>query len=227
MLRIYGNLLTVFILVSFFIACSDDSTSSNNDSNEPPTLEMRQIPIPGGLTNSTNVHAQMVVAQITVANSFTGYSAFFTPISGTSNNGVYEWTSAGLNIKMVTDESSDYYTWDIYLSGNYGGVSVNNWLYMSAESFKDGSDGSWTIYDPLTQGVLYQWNWWTGVEDIYNVNMEFTGGEIEIVSYPDESGSIDIYSDSMLDWTANWTSGGSGNWMDYDSEGNLADSGSW
>lgn len=225
MSRLYSFILILFLSIIFINGCSDDSTSSNN-SDEPPTLEMRQIEIPAALTNSTDPHAQMAVAYITTANSFSGYAAFFTPVSGTSNNGEYQWTSNGLNIKMITDKSGDYYTWRIYISGNYSGVTIDNWLFMSAESLPDGSDGQLTVYDPVTQELAYGWNWWTGVDNIYNVNLEFAGGELEIVSYPDLSGSIDVYTDSMLDWVANWTSGGSGIWMDYE-EGELYESGSW
>ncbi len=188
------------------------------------------IVVPSGMANSQDPMAQLAVAYIQMANSISGYGGWFDPPNGmraAAESWEYTWTEGGLTITLVVEETSTMYTWDVWVDGNDGYYDYDNWHMFHAWEYIDGSCGGLEFYAiDEYMGELY-WDWCTDSEGVFTMTFytsyEGYSTEIELVVYPDGSGSLSYYFDGALDMLVEWNADGSGQWWTY----NPADSGSW
>lgn len=231
------------MLPIIFISCSsDDDNPIGSNPEDEPVLVIEPIEIPEALQNSNSPGAQRAVMYMSMANSFTAFSAFMSPPPGNSalqkTNGVEEdwehtWTDGTLSITMRVYESGGYNYWTTTLNGTDGNTVYTNWLMLEARQTMDASSGYLKMFDDNTTDLTFNWEWAT--DPAGNVTMSMSGYEdgvaaflIEVVANADESGNTKFYEPiSSLIYDISWTSNGNGTYTQYDRNGNVVDSGSW
>ncbi|MBD3223995.1 MAG: hypothetical protein GF313_04660 [Caldithrix sp.] len=230
--------LTAALLIS---SCGDSSTGSddNNNNNQAPELQVQQVEVPQAMQTSSDPKAQQTVSYVGIANSFSQYSAAWTPPQGASNlakaSGVndwsYEWTTGQLTIKMTVTETDDTFQWRIVYDGTLGGQTFDNWTYMEATRSKDGSDGQMYIYAYNTEKVELEWHWMVDDNDVYNFEMISESLRILVNANPNKSGQVEVFNMNngayLITFKSVWDQNGAGQWWEYDGEGDVSDNGDW
>ncbi len=238
--------LLFFLLILLVVNCSDKNDPVSPEKEKTlPELNIKEIEMPQALKNSSDTHAQMARGYISIANSFNVYSYMWNPptSSNTINKVQDEWTktwkdnATGVEIKLVAYDNSTEFGWTVYISGNMEGVTLNNQKVMEAKEIKATKSGSVHFYDFTTQKKSFSWTYSTNPSGLYTV--DYLGYKEDgtlstkfvITSNPDNSGSLDYYeidgTTKTLAEKITWNADGTGSWTQYDSAGNILDSGSF
>ncbi len=245
MFRILSYFTVLLFSLFLIFSCSDSSSGNDEEEQqtEAPDLQVQEVDVPDAMKKSSDPNAQKTVGFVTQANAFSNYSTFWTPQQGAEMpasalgklpaNGEwsYEWSKDSLTITMNITESDDAYHWEIIFNGSMQGETFDNWTYMEATRKKDGSEGNLYLYEYNTTNVNLQWSWMIDDEDVYTFEMIGDGFKINVLSNPNQSGSLEFYQGDggsfTISFRSEWASDGSGSWWDYDSSGTEEDSGSW
>ncbi|MCP5063638.1 MAG: hypothetical protein GY936_14420 [Ignavibacteriae bacterium] len=227
-------LLTFLLLLAFSIAC--DETTTEPDQIEAKALHVKEIQVPDALKQSSDQKATFANAYISSMNSLAnGFSAWLSAPAGseslakTNDDRSYTWSAGGISITMNYSENGDNYTWEVFLNGTDGeGLTFNNFKFLEAAQNKNESEGYLKIFEDNSSNLSSTWSWVTNTNDVYS--MTFGGDDndrIEVNSNPDESGELLFYENNVLVSRTVWTSAGTGEWTEFDSGGNITDSGTF
>jgi hypothetical protein len=235
------------MLMLLFTACSknDDSTDTNPQQQNPPTYEAQIVTPPDAMIESSDPGAQEAVGYVNMANAFTGMGSVFmvpptksTGYKSTNDDGppwVYSWDVTegedNYTITLTVDETPVIYTWKVVIDGVMEAIVYNNFTFMESIQAKDGSNGSFIMYDPGKSNIVLSAIWTKDQNGVYTTTFEMPENmKIVMVSYPDESGEISVYDWGETDWIlsfrAAWDNTGHGEWWEYE-DGDISDQGSW
>lgn len=226
--------LLIFTAALFIGGCSssDDDGPSGPSGDNPPEMGGTgvNITVPAGMANSQDPHAQIANGYIQMANSISDHGGFFTPPSGiraAAESWEYSWSEGGLTVTLIIEETSNMYTWDVYLDGSDGYYTYDNAHMYHAWEYIDGSCGGLEFYSLDEYMGELEWTWCTDSAGVFTMTMttyyELESFEIELVVYPDGSGDLSYTFDGILELYIEWNADGSGSWWTY----NPADSGNW
>jgi len=229
----FSVIVTAFVLV---VGCSNDNNtpSGNSGTVQAPSFSIDSVTVPDAMMQSSDPMAQMAVSYVMMANAFSAYWTWFAP--PTSSNGppwTYTWTDSNLTVTLTIKEQGNNWVWDIVFDGTGGGYTYNNWLFIHAEQAQDNSSGQLLIYEPVTDSVAWIWSWDVDSQGVYHLVMisKSDQSKVEVTVNPDESGHLKAYEEVaqnyQLIFEANWLADGSGQWWQYDQNGQLIGSGSW
>lgn len=244
-----SKLLFIFLMTA--VACSkkDEPAPALQNTKVATTT----VPTPAGLTTAanTNTHAQEVVSYLTIANGMSNYTSLFAvPTSGatksstaitaangrvaavaaTTENYIWSDPQYGSVAFQITDEGTSY-KWEYF----YKATGSKDWLkYLNAEELKDGSTGHLEVLDfsgADPKSVYFQFNWST-VKDQYTFQWTFADSYFILkANTTTKAGTIDYYNgtgvNAVISGKYSWDADGHGMWKTYDSDGLLAESGTW
>lgn len=205
-MKIYKLSIKLLIICGLFAftilqGCSDDPASADPD--DAP-LVPEAMPAEVDITifsqanvpfepeyeafNSASVYAQGANATL-MSNTMMGDSFLsFTEISGDPefNNGQWEWEftqsfeGETFTILTIAREVSNGTEWEIWLSGNFDGEVVEEYLFLSGFNSHDGMSGNWSFYfdeEDTSATLTYEWNITSETEYVlsaYSDYMEFS-----------------------------------------------------
>ncbi len=238
------KVILVLTLLSFFTACSDDDegpTEPENGDENPPSLNVKQVSVPQAMQSAANngdPGAAQAVAYIQLANTLPTYAQLFNPPEGSgklpatsTTAGEWTWTQDGATFTLVSNETATTWEMTLTVDGSFSGSTYNNQVIMEASGMLDGSQGELHFYSPGSSSPAVSFNWETLADGTYHLSINSSEGSgatnIELYSYSDGSGSLDINVSGGGTWDIDWNSDGSGTWAHYDASGSLVDQGSW
>lgn len=178
------KLLIICGLLMFTIlqGCSDDPASADPD-DAPMVPEATpaevDISIFAGANapfepeyeafNNASVYAQGANATL-MGNTMMGESFLsFTEVSDdpTYSNGEWEWVFTQsfegefITVRTIAREVSNGTEWEIWISGDFDGEEVEEYLFMSGFNSHDGMSGNWSFYfeeDDTSASLTYEWD---------------------------------------------------------------------
>jgi hypothetical protein len=236
MLRKLTNIGVVLMLAALVAGCSKSSSTTGNNSTAP-TLKAPVFAGPSSTSASadTSVGAVEATSVASLFNSTaSGYLGYATG-TGTQNGNTWTWTYSygGFTATWTATSSSSGYNWKLVYNGTEGDVTYSNWTVISGSESTDGKTGNWTIYNANTTIAVFQISWST------NSSGTLTGtivanddqGNLQyrylFTNNADKSGSLIIYTGTVETLDATWTSSGSGQYTEWNTDGTVADNGTW
>lgn len=239
------KLFPIFLLIAFFsLRCSSDDANpiSSTDPPENPTFQFNKITVPDQMIQSTDPYAIQAIDYITHCQNFNVRGCFFDPspnaqktvnTTNESTTWEYSWRQGELDFQMKIQGLRDRYVWVIYIDGNEGSITYNNWKFMEAVQLKDQTNGHIYRYKTNTQEMRYEWTWNTTNEDGFRLNLRNFDDPLtvdQIVGYPNQAGEISHYEwangSFYIAFKAIWHSDGSGAWWTFD-QTVLTNNGTW
>lgn len=236
------KIIPITLLLTLFMACSDDNPTGPGGDSEPPALNIKKVEVPQGIQSAANNGDQgavQVMGYIQFANLLSNFSAYLTPPESaqkiSSVSAVEEdwtWTQGDATFKLTLNETTTTYEYTLVVSGTFEGETYNNQTVFEAFTTKDGSSGALDFYEPGISQPVLSFNWETSEEGTYhlvmNINQGSNAATAELYVYADNSGSLDITENSGERWEMQWTANGSsGSWAHYDEQGSLVNEGGW
>ncbi len=236
-LKIAGILATAAVLLA---GCSKSSSPTSASSANAPNLSAPVFKGPG--TNAAGADTSYGALTVNgLAATFSGVSAGYTALftqAGTPKQSGSTWTwsinGSGYTITFSATKSDTTYQWTDIINGNYQGTSYSNWTAFAGAETESGSNGNWTLYNQNAKTMFAQVSWTTDASgnltgDI--VTYDSTGaqsGKYVFVNDKDNSGSLEQYTTGTNPiLKVVWTSSGTGQWWEYDDQGDIIRSGSW
>ncbi len=241
---IYIILMLLLILTS----CSDDdnSISPESENQSAKQLSMKEIDLPSAMKQSNNPHVFSAQLYITTINAFSNFSLYFTPPSNVSaiNKSASineDWSKSwnlqnGLTINFNYFENTTNFGWTVNLDGSDGVSTYNNWKFLEAEETIGSNSGFFRTFIPGASDIGSEWTYSNTASGMYQVNLKtFSNGindeRLEVISNTNFSGTLNRYSIDnnveSLRKTITWTSAGTGEWWEYDLDGNVKETGTF
>jgi hypothetical protein len=234
-------LLTIVFSLTFSTGCKKDETTEPAQQTAQE-FTPKTVKIPDAMAQSNEPGAQQSVAYVNMVNSMSVYGSLLVPpkkssylIQKDGGTEVYTWEhndgSSNYTATLKITETTSYIKWELILNGNLNGHLVNNFTYLKAEEYTDGSKSSFTMYDFDNPGTIVMTiNWHESGGTTY---FTFEVPQDVIISmevYADGSGMIEVKEwrngQYLLDFRAEWTAAGTGEAWEY-SNGELVDHTSW
>lgn len=232
----YFLLLLALGFVTGMASCKkdDDDGNNNTETDEPFVTSASTFSDPNALPIATELQTTNTEAYgyaLTPKTQLQAFSSFMlvpataqysTPKTGP---GTYTWNYQGYQgVYTITDGGSQWdfsYVWTIQGS-TY--LDINGW------EKKDGSAGFLQWEFDATERYTIDWS--ATSQGGYSIDTKFISGGVVDSRYvgvynSDGSGSIDYFSEGDLYYTASWNASGSGTYTSYNSDGSVADSGSF
>ncbi len=237
MIKLAGILATVAMMLA---GCSKSSSPTSASSTTAPKLSAPVFKGPG--TNATGADtsygALTVNGLAATFNSVSaGYSAIFTQAGTPKQSGnTWTWTisGSGYTLTFSAAQSDTTYQWKDVINGNYQGTSYTSWTAFTGSETESGSNGNWTLYNQNTTTLFAQVSWTTDPSGNLSGNIttyDSTGAQsnkYDFVNNKDNSGSLEQFTTGTNPvLKVVWTSSGTGQWWEYDDQGNVTKSGSW
>ncbi len=238
MIRNLKGVAILLILAAFIAGCSKSSSTS---SGTAPTLTSPTFSGPSSTSASADTSAGAIAAKSSAsifnatAASYLGYYSG----AGKQNGSSWTWTYTiqSFTATWTATSSSSGYNWSLVyngtLSSNGSSATFNNWTAINGSESSDGKTGSWTIYYPNTTIVADNVSWSTSSSGTLTgtIIANDTTGTLQakyvFTNNSDKSGEVKIYTGTQLTLDATWTSSGSGQYTEWDDQGNLISNGSW
>ena len=235
--KIAGILATTAIL---FAGCSKSSGPTSASSTNAPKLAAPVFRGPG--TSATGADTSFGALTVNgLAATFTsvsaGYSALFAQAGAPKQSGsTWTWSinGSGYTITFSATQSDTTYQWKDFINGNYQGTSYSKWTAFTGSETESGANGDWTLYNQNKTTLFATVNWTTDASGNLTgsiVTYDSTGaqsGKYVFVDDKDNSGSLEEYTTGTTPiLKVVWTSSGTGQWWEYDDQGNQTASGSW
>ena len=225
------------MLALFAMGCGDDDdngTGPSGGGNVPIDLSQATIQVPQGVNDAAgagNIGAQQTVSYVAVLNSFSVWSAFYTPPPAKiAQSDSYSWTYEGITVTMQWTESETAVSWSVTVDGSDGESTYDNFVLLEGYQAKGDVEGDMSVYDPSNPGPAFlQWSWNTDPSDVFSVLMSNILDDIDISGSvnPDGSGTLSYSDGGTTRFTSSWTAAGTGTWATFDFNGDPQDSGSW
>ncbi len=243
--------LSIALLIGFTSCNDDDENSSSSDlasaslsfnANEPP------ITVPTAMSQSSDPMAAQTAGFIEMANGMSTYISLMQPPTGaaksstpvgrksgdngrTENNVVvYTWTEGDVSIAYQISETSTNYIFELFWKFS---PTEDFKKYLHAEESKLSREGFFEFYNIFDEinidQYVFRYQWREAADGTFYFDfLSVDGGfEMNIISNPDNSGSIQYYSEGSLFYDIEWNADGSGSWVYYNEDGTVADSGEW
>ena len=229
--------VTVVLGAFMVVGCSKKSAAPTE-----PTVSAPSIPeytFTGPTTSSNDPYAAEVKALTQSANVYTAYFATFGSQVGTQNGNTWTWTYSAPNWSITftgTKNSDGSYTWKWVENGTdpQTQTTYNNWTLLEGTSGADGKTGEWKIYQDNTTTLSATYSWSVDANGTamatltdYMDDGTTVNSKIVITNNSDKSGEVDSYDGTTLTFKATWTSSGTGQWWEYDTDGTSLGNGSW
>ncbi len=238
--RIIILFTTIFSMVFISSCKKDDDTNPNNNA---PQYQVKTITIPEAMAQSSDPGAQMAVNYLNMANNLAVYSNMMSPpksafVSQLKDGGaeIYTWDvndgeKNNYSVTLKITETSEYIHWEMIIDGLFEGMQLHNFTFIMAEQYKDGSDNTFTIYDPENPGTVFMKFNWHESDGTFYLTIVVPGDiQVIIIVNADGSGSIEakewengLY---MLTYKAQWEASGHCEYWEYDN-GEEINHGSW
>lgn len=174
----FAAILSILLIIT---SCSDDSPTSSEPEDVPEIPEATPAEIDNSIFadnnpsgdefsafNEAGTFVGTADAQLAASTSLsTVYLSFTETEQAEFNDGIWEWSfnfsegSESLIIRTTAEELSDGTEWNLYLSGNMEGETVDEFRYMSGFTANDQSSGNWQYFTPDYPNqpiVEYQWS---------------------------------------------------------------------
>ena len=239
--------LLFFVLGFLFIlsSCSDDDSQDPKvEEQDAPQIGifgtedgLPPVRVPQAMAESSDPHAIMATAYVSISTSFSIYSVFFEVPEGAKSSGqpitaangrvsadykTYEWTGAdGSAIAYQFSEQGGKQLFEIFIKeGGKGYLKM-----MEVLQDKDGKSGSMKWFSELGMSAL--WTWKIMPDESYHLVFSSDDSRYEVNSNKDLSGTVKFYDGNALVSEISWDSKGNGVWTDYNDEGEIEDQGDW
>lgn len=241
-------LLMVFVALVLG-ACSDSDDKKNESKPEQPALSKKTqvIETPTALAQSGDPVAQQLNGYITSMNqSFSSIASLtvvpdgsskVTSVGGkgrvTAGASVYYWAYSDPNYGAVNYwyeyiNDATYYKWNLYWTSTAMGI-INPTKYFSADQKIDGTEGSFTIYDFISNGVANYIYKYKVTGDQWDITWEAPLLDVKQIARQnaDKSGFLDYYLEGKLVYKFTWTKTGSGTYAVYNQNGQVVETLTW
>lgn len=176
------TLLAVLCTTFLIYGCSDDSSTDVDLSDAPEVPEALPVEMNNSVFTNNSVNGESYTTfneagaiTVTAEAQVTGFSAlgqsmfmFTDSQEPTFDDGVWEWTftfseGGGEEFRVVTtaEELSGGTEWNVSLSGNFEGESVDNFTFISGFYSNDNQTGNWQYFSPENPDIPvleYAWN---------------------------------------------------------------------
>lgn len=236
----------MIFIVTFLVSCSSDDGDSNpadssGDNDSAPEVKYKEISVPDAMKNAANsgdVGAAIAVSYLQIANSLQSYVALLNPPQESTNlskpsdvTEEWTWSQDGTSYTLVLDELETSFKYTLTVSGTFQGETYSDEVLMEASGSKTEANGELYFYEPGSSDPALYFNWDIQNNGTYVMTIESGQGtnqsSIDIISNTDGSGSMDVSESNGESWHVTWESDGTGAWIRYDEQGNVADEGSW
>lgn len=241
--KLFCGMIVGVCLIGLVGCSDDDNPTGTGNGAEAPEFSIINVSVPDAMVQSSDPMAQLAVSYVSLANSISTWTGFFTPPAGAAKlvapagvaDGpwVYTWSEEGLTVTLTITESSQNYMWSVVFDGTDGETTYDNFTFIDAAASKDGSSGSLVIYDPMTESPALDWTWSETSSGVYNFLMtsyDSEGFQIALTVNADKSGTLEFRMSDGSSFEplfgSEWQSDGSGDWWNY-ADGEITDSGSW
>ncbi len=234
-------LFTGMITLIMVAGCKKDEDTS--DENKMPAYEAKTIEIPDAMAQSSNVGAQETKSYISMINGMASFGSMLTPPAKSTANKhlkdsgteTYSWEvnegTSNYTVTLNVTETASVISWECILNGIMEGITFNNFTYIRAEEYKDGTGSRFTLYDWETSGINMDLSTQVQLNGITVFTLEMP--EKMIVSLnikADGSGTMEfkdwINGQYITTFESEWDATGHGEFWEYD-DGNLIDHGVW
>ncbi len=248
MKHIFNSSLWLIIIALVISSCSKDEDIQPDFDDVEFTFDAENPPvaIPQGLQSSSDSRALLANAFLNQANGIIsivasiqpppGATKSSTPINGRSNGrvastkeniSVYTWTasdgSSSVSYAYQVSETNTHYVFELFLK-----VNDDDYIkYWHSEQSKTGKQGFLELFGDYDDDYTLRYEW-AEVAGVFHFDMITSDTTIKIISNPDHSGSLKVYEDGQLETEITWNATGTaGAFAEYDSDGNLVESGVW
>lgn len=226
------TLFAALILIILAAGCKKDEVSPD-ENNTLYVYEAKIIEVPDAMAQSSAAGAQETKNYILMVNSMSVYGAMLTPpeksISNTntkdSGTETYSWDvndeSSNYTVTLNVTESETMVSWECIISGTMGDLIFNNFIYITAEEYKDGSSSRFTLFDFETSEINMDLSSKKQGDDIIGFTLEIPErGMILINVNNDESGSLEykdwVNNQYLLTFASSWDASGHGEFWEYE-----------
>ena len=247
-------LFTLSFCLFFGLACSHKNPAPIEEWEDqyPPIFVHHSMQIPEPLRLSPDSMAQVVVGYVDMFNETEKYVPLLNPsadsslpeykISGYGTPWVQSWkANEGFLIILIITGDRNRYEWEVKF---WGQDTINNkyydkWIFVKASNYFDGDYGSITLYQVNSKDSDSDYSWFSYPETTndnrwflmlkykdhkfdFSVEMTFNydlSGELLKGSRREEK----IY----VEFKFSWNSFGKGEWLRYNENGEIIQSGSW
>lgn len=229
MMKYRISAVLVLVVAVAFSGCLQKNSTGGSATPQFPSFVNFQGPASANTPADLQNYINTFNANTGLAFSYLTFAQLQTPkVDG--NTTTWTITSGDLVATIEAVKDNDSADWTFKLNGtDQGGTVYDHWTLMSGTSSMDGKSGTMHIYDQKSEEIaLFEWS----EDSNANKNAQLTiygspNSEYDLVNNSDHSGSIDVFSGSAKTYHAVWAANGSGSWEEYDSSGNVKDSGSW
>lgn len=236
-------LILMIGILSLVVVSSCKKDDDNNPNNNAQQYETKTVDVPDGMAQSSDPGAQQATAYLNMVNSMATYGSMMTPPSKSTpftnykdgGTEVYTWeVNEGMNHFTATlriTETNTMYNWEMSLTGTIDTYTLTNFIYIRAETTKDGMSSSITLYDLDGSGIEMTMSWQDNGNGSGNFEFEVPNSiKVTVVANADGSGSMEVYEwdgqSYYLDFRIEWNASGHGEWWEY-VDGIISDSGSF
>lgn len=215
-----------------FVSCREDEPEPEPKKETPTScfLEERSpYTVPSSLQQNQNAGALITYSYaVAVQNIPLSIGPFFfIPESAVNTNNTWTWDDlAGNTLTHVYTESASQNCVTISLTGPDQADGV---YYESCED-KDCGSGVVKFFDPEIGGILTDEIAWQdngGGSGFVSIADVPEAGKVTVTYNADNSGTVVDITDGVIVWESNWNADGSGSYVEYDSQGNQVNAGSW
>ncbi len=232
------KLLILFILTMISIginSCKKDEQTPADNTNGNEEEQAPAIPKFTFTGPSTSSSDQNVTIVNSILQSMNGSNIpQYRFLDATKSNGLWTrlFVSGDFVVTLTTEEKTDSYIWKMTYNGtnDFTNITYNHTQIMEVYSSKDGKKGNGSIYD--NGNVVRTFKWETDTNN--NLSGYFIDNtsassyqRCKVTDNADGSGEVQVLPNDVLNYKAQWSVNGSGQWWNYDSTGAVTTSGSW
>ena len=230
---LFTSLFSVFLITG---CKKDDNVNPQNDN--PPQFTVKTIRVPDAMAQSNDPGAQQTASYLNMMNGIAGYSDMMREhsksitVNGLKDSGprIFTWDvdegNTHCTFTLTVTETDILIKWKMVIDGIMDGDKFDNFLFLEAQEYKDGTNSRITVYDPENPGIILMKMSWTKENDVYHFIFEVPENlQIVVDINIDNSGTMDVNEWIDNEWAvvfnAVWGPDGHGQW--HDNNGN----GSW
>jgi hypothetical protein len=236
-MRSLTKYISMFLVLALFgvtgCSSSSDSPTSPNGGDAP---NIPQVEFKGPQTNSQDQHAIQTQSYVGSINGLTQSYQTFANLPAENNDNGWSWSVTLGNLTetlTVTSNGDNGYSWTLTLDGtDSDGTQYNNFTLAEGTTSGDGSNGSWTIYEDNSSTISAEFSWTTDSDNTLTGTLSYYDNgqktsSMEVINYSDNSGQLTFNENGTTSFKSTWSSDGSGEWWEYDSQGNVSSNGTW
>ena len=238
------NFLTItatIIFLLFSIGCKKDE-ETQPENQQAQEFNVKTATIPDAMSQSNDPGAQQSEAYINMMNSMAGYGGMLTPPNKSSQlslkeggTEVYTWEynegADNYTATLKITETGTLLKWEMIIDGILDSKQLNNFTYLMAEEYKDGSSNTFTVFDFDNPGsILMTMSWYESGGTTYFTFEVPEDFKLTMEVHADGSGMLEAFEwtngQYVLDFKAEWGTSGHGEYWEYNN-GEIADHGEW